>query len=141
MFDENVSVFFLYHTEKGSTVKQSYKRDRPIERGCDGPKRSVIHPGRGPSTLSLCAPSPVTTFFSIKRGKQSVGKKMVTRRRRRRRTVHRLRRRWPRGMGLADVLGKAAAVGYSLGKSKRYRRMGAKGATGHYERLPTPWMR
>ena len=44
------------------------------------------------------------------------------------------------GMGLSGVLGKAAAVGYELGKSKQYRRMGAKGATGHYERNPTPWL-
>lgn len=43
-------------------------------------------------------------------------------------------------MGLVGVLGKVAAVGYEMGKSKRYCCMGAKGTTGHYERNPTPWL-
>ena len=30
-------------------------------------------------------------------------------------------------------------IGYKLGRDKRYKRMGAKGATGHYRRLPRPW--
>ena len=30
------------------------------------------------------------------------------------------------------VLAKAAKIGYKLGRDKRYKRMGAKGATGHY---------
>ena len=37
------------------------------------------------------------------------------------------------------VLAKAAKIGYKLGRDKRYKQMGAKGATGHYERLPRPW--
>ena len=33
------------------------------------------------------------------------------------------------------VLAEAAKIGYKLGRDKRYKRMGAKGATGHYRRL------
>ena len=48
--------------------------------------------------------------------------------------TRRRRRRPPqRGRGLLAVLGKAVAAGYQLGKDKRYKRMGAKGVTGHYE--------
>ena len=39
------------------------------------------------------------------------------------------------------VLAKAAKIGYKLGRDKRYKRMGAKGATDHYRRLPRPWDR
>ena len=38
-----------------------------------------------------------------------------------------------------NVLAKAAKFGNQLGRSKRYKRMGAKGATGHYRRHPRPW--
>ena len=40
-----------------------------------------------------------------------------------------------------SVLAKSAKIGYKLklGRSKRYKRMGAKGATGHYRRHPRPW--
>ena len=44
-----------------------------------------------------------------------------------------------RGEGLLGILGKAAGLGYKLGKDKRYKRMGALGATGHYEHVYTPW--
>ena len=40
-----------------------------------------------------------------------------------------------------SVLTKAAKIGYNLGRDKRYKLMGAKGATGHYRRLPRPWER
>ena len=40
-----------------------------------------------------------------------------------------------------SVLAKAAKIGYKLGSDKRYKRMGAKGATGYYRRLPRPWER
>lgn len=43
------------------------------------------------------------------------------------------------GRGLLGVLAKSAQMGYKLGKSKQYRRMGAKGATGHYTRRHAPW--
>ena len=36
-------------------------------------------------------------------------------------------------------LAKAAKIGYKLGRNKRRKRIGAKGATGHYRRLPRPW--
>ena len=39
------------------------------------------------------------------------------------------------------VLPKAAKIGYKLGRDKRYKRIGTKGATGHYRRLPRPWER
>ena len=35
-----------------------------------------------------------------------------------------------------SVLAKAAKIDYKLGRDKRYKRMGAKGVTGHYRRLP-----
>ena len=35
-----------------------------------------------------------------------------------------------------SVLAKAYKIGNQLGSSKQYKRMGAKGATGHYRRLP-----
>ena len=38
-----------------------------------------------------------------------------------------------------SVLAKAAKIGYKLGSDKRYKRMGAKGATGHYTHRP--WRR
>ena len=38
-----------------------------------------------------------------------------------------------------SVLAKSAKIGYKLGRDKRYKRMGAKWATGHYRRLPRPW--
>ena len=39
------------------------------------------------------------------------------------------------------VLAKAAKIRYKLGRDKRYKRMGAKGARGHYRRLPRRWER
>ena len=63
--------------------------------------------------------------------------------RRRRRRQQRASSRRPRfrqnGRGIMSVLAKVAKIGYKLGRSKRYKRMGAKGATGHYRRLPRPW--
>ena len=44
-----------------------------------------------------------------------------------------------RGGALVTVLKNAANIGYSLGKDNRYKRMGAKGATGSYNRRPAPW--
>ena len=38
-----------------------------------------------------------------------------------------------------SVLAKAAKIGYKLGRDKRYKRMEAKGAKGHYRRRPRPW--
>ena len=37
-----------------------------------------------------------------------------------------------------SVLTKAYKIGNQLGRSTRYKRMGAKGATGHYRRHPRP---
>ena len=44
--------------------------------------------------------------------------------------VQHYRRRRQSGRGILGVLGSAAKIGYKLGKDKRYKRMGAKGATG-----------
>ena len=59
-------------------------------------------------------------------------------RRRRRR-----RRRGPpitmSGRGLLGLLTKSAKIGYQLGKRKDYKRMGAKGGTGHVTRRHAPW--
>ena len=44
-----------------------------------------------------------------------------------------------RGGALVTVLKNAAKIGYSLGKDKRYKRMGAKGVTGSYNRRTAPW--
>ena len=60
--------------------------------------------------------------------------------RRRRQSAQRPRFR-QNGRGIMSVLAKAAKIGYKLGRDKRYKRMGAKGATGHYRRLPRPWER
>ena len=63
-------------------------------------------------------------------------------RRRRKRKPLRISQRWrfpQNGRGIVGVLTKAAKIGYKLGRDKRYKRMGAKGATGHYRRLPRPW--
>ena len=63
----------------------------------------------------------------------------MPRRRRRQRASSRRPRFRQNGRGIMSVLAKAAKIGYKLGRSKRYKRMGAKGATGHYRRLPRPW--
>ena len=60
-------------------------------------------------------------------------------RRQRRRTSTRRPRFRQNGRGIMSVLAKSAKIGYKLGRSKRYKRMGAKGATGHYRRHPRPW--
>ena len=43
------------------------------------------------------------------------------------------------GRGLLGILAKSAKIGYQLGKSDTYKRMGTKGATGHYTRRHAPW--
>ena len=48
------------------------------------------------------------------------------------------RRRRQTGRGLLGILGSAAKIGYKLGKDKRYKRMGAIGVTGSYNRRPAP---
>ena len=61
---------------------------------------------------------------------------------RRRRPPPRRRRRWryrQNGRGIMSVLTKAAKMGYKLGRDKRYKRMGAKGARGHYTHRREPW--
>ena len=60
---------------------------------------------------------------------------------RRRRPSSRPTRFRQNGRGIMSVLDKAAKIGYKLGSDKRYKRMGAKGATGYYRRLPRPWER
>ena len=65
---------------------------------------------------------------------------MPSRRQRRRRRASSRRPRFRQnGRGIMSKLAKAAKIGYKLGRSKRYKRMGDKGATGHYRRLPRPW--
>ena len=59
--------------------------------------------------------------------------------RRKRRVKRKTRRHY--GMGLKDVLAAGVKLGVRLGRDKRYKRMGAIGATGHYKRLPRPWAR
>ena len=59
--------------------------------------------------------------------------------RRVRRKRRRRRRRPITGRGLLGILAKSAKIGYQLGKRKDYKRMGAKGATGHYTRRHAPW--
>ena len=43
------------------------------------------------------------------------------------------------GKRLGTVLSTAAKIGYKLGKDKRYKRMGAVGATRHYTHFRKPW--
>ena len=49
------------------------------------------------------------------------------------------RRRHQTGRGILGLLGSAGKIGYKLGKDKRYKRMGAIGVTGSYNRRPAPW--
>ena len=63
----------------------------------------------------------------------------MPRQRRRRRTSTRRPRFRQNGRGIMSVLAKAYKIGDKLGRDKRYKRMGAKGATGHYRRHPRPW--
>ena len=68
--------------------------------------------------------------------------KPKTKKRRRQQGGTRTRRKHAkrqRGGALLTVLKNAAKIGYSLGKDKRYKRMGAKGVTGSYDRRPAPW--
>ena len=68
--------------------------------------------------------------------------KPKTKKRRRQRGGTRTRRKHAkrqRGGALLTVLKNAAKIGYRLGKDKRYKRMGAKGVTGSYNRRPAPW--
>ena len=53
--------------------------------------------------------------------------------------VQHYRRRKQTGRGALGVLGSAAKIGVKLGKDKRYKRMGAIGVTGSYNRRPAPW--
>ena len=53
--------------------------------------------------------------------------------------VQHYRRRRQRGRGILGILGSAGKIGYKLGKDKRYKRMGAIGVTGSYNRRPAPW--
>ena len=64
---------------------------------------------------------------------------MPPRRQGRRRTSTRRPRFRQNGRGIMSVLAKAYKIGDKLGRDKRYKRMGAKGATGHYRRHPRPW--
>ena len=51
----------------------------------------------------------------------------------------RRKKRKQRGRGVLGVLGSAAKIGVKLGKDKRYKRMGAIGVTGSYNRRYAPW--
>ena len=53
--------------------------------------------------------------------------------------VQHYRRRRQTGRGILGILGSAGKIGYKLGKDKRYKRMGAIGVTGSYNRRPAPW--
>ena len=53
--------------------------------------------------------------------------------------VQHYRRRRQTGRGILGLLGSAGKIGYKLGKDKRYKRMGAIGVTGSYNRRPAPW--
>ena len=64
---------------------------------------------------------------------------MANGRLKRRRVKRKTRRHY--GMGLKDILAAGVKLGVRLGRDKRYKRMGAIGATGHYRRLPRPWAR
>ena len=57
--------------------------------------------------------------------------------RRRRRAKRKTRRHY--GMGLKDVLAAGVKLGVRLGRDKRYKRMGAIGARGHYRGHRRPW--
>ena len=62
----------------------------------------------------------------------------VKRRKTRRRQKVKQRGR-QRGGALLSILKNAVKLGLKLGKDKRYKRMGAIGAKGHYRENPRPW--
>lgn len=66
---------------------------------------------------------------------------MVRRHSARRKKKTTRRKRTQRGGGFLSTLGKAASLGVKLGKDKRYKRMGAVGAKGHYTAHRRPWVK
>lgn len=53
----------------------------------------------------------------------------------------RQRRHRQRGGVLPSILAKSAKIGYTLGKSKDYKRMGQSGVKGHYKSPMADWIR
>ena len=43
------------------------------------------------------------------------------------------------GIGLGDLVKGGLKIGFKLGRSKQYKRMGAVGARGHYKAHRRPW--
>ena len=56
-----------------------------------------------------------------------------------RKRPRRRRRPTQKGGVLGTILKESAKIGYTLGKDPRYKRMGAKGATGHYKSTTADW--
>ena len=69
--------------------------------------------------------------------KNKTNRKKKIKRRGRARARHKHEKQY--GGALFTVLKNAAKIGYKLEKDKGYKRMGAKGVTGSYNRHPAPW--
>lgn len=63
---------------------------------------------------------------------------IVTERRRRPKRTHRKRNR-QLGRGIKELVEEAVDLGMALGKDPSYKRMGAVGIKGHYDRRAAPW--
>ena len=75
----------------------------------------------------------------MSRGKRKVTKRKVKRRKRKGGRLPTILPGEYTGGALSSLLAGATKIGYMLGKDKKYKRMGAKGVTGSYKRIPAPW--
>ena len=107
-----------YGVKKGLEAASRKRRHRLVDKIAEG------------ASMFLPGPSPTFTTLALKVAGQAA--KGI------RDNVNHYNKR-QRGGALLTVLKNAAKIGYKLGKDKRYKRMGAKGVTGSYNRRPAPW--
>ena len=118
----------------GYGVKRGLKaalRRKKTQKGCHTSSKTTV----ATSTLTRQSRKPYSQN-DIKRRVIPYTAAKLTMRRPRRATK---RRRRQRGRGVLGILGSAAKMGYTLGKDKRYKRMGLTGVAGSYRRRPAPW--
>lgn len=63
---------------------------------------------------------------------------ILTQKRRRPKRTHRKRNR-QLGRGIKELVEEAVDLGMALGRDPSYKRMGAVGVKGHYDRRAAPW--
>ena len=111
---------------KPKTKKRSKQRGGALSRR----KHRLVDKIAGGLGMFLSGPSPTFASLALKLASQA-GKGIKD-------NVNHYNKR-QHGGALLDILKNAAKIGYKLGKDKRYKRMGAKGVTGSYDRRPAPW--